>query len=733
MGLVSSRGLTRWRAWPVAGALLLAFGSCRAIAGLHDVTYVASDGACATPALPTAGNDRVRLVNAGTQGSPSDFCIRASGTSDWGTSVFATGGPSCQFGLGYAQATVPFAAPAATIDVKAIPAQSSCDAAATSELDGVVLAAPDAAAPLVTTLVRYGGGSNAEHISALVEDPPGSRQSERLRVVNALSSGQPINFGPSAASSLPTTVTASFPVPIPPGGVEPPATSAPGLGAVDDAGYLVTVSTEVHFGADFQGNPNALFTIATPAGGDVQSLYAMGDSTDAQHAIRGLLCEDAPPTGGGDAGTGSILASCVLSALPDLIVDTFNIGLYGAFAPFNDERRAAVTQAVAAASADLMCVVEADLDSDKEAIADAAQSNFPYTYFVKTDLDTLPTDPTDANGQTPPLPTAPPCAGIDPTILASIFQCSAQSCATPPDMSGHIETTNCLSTACLGQYVALYQQGAAQNACFDCIIYYETGEAPLSVARSECTTDSRRPFVYEGMNGSEILSRHPLRNTSAYILAGTGFRRTLLYAQVDLGDQTVDFYCGSVITPDIDTDLPYTGNYGHDGTLPDGGTENGWEDEQNLQIGKLIPWIEKTSGASGDRAIIAGDWYSDVGVTDASGQVVLAALAPEVIGKLDRAYGGAFDRAEPPGYVPSCDQCPAPENVLDGNAPPEDVTPTFLLGFSAGSTLDDEFLDQANTVPLTSIPYETAPDGGYGPVSGDYLRSVRLLRPPGTK
>jgi hypothetical protein len=608
--------------------------------------------------------------------------------------------------------------------VKAIPAQATCSAPATSELDGIVADGP-AEPNAVVTVVRLGGGHDREALVRLFEEPAGTdiHQSIRIRLVNAISSGESINLGYASSGSLPATVPmVAYPKPIPPGGVEPATPVIPSYGPVDAQGYLNASELQLSFGVVVDGDNDALFTIVTPAFVDTQSAFAIGDSFDATHPLRGLLCEDAA-TGGGDAG--SVLASCTLSPVPDIVVDTFNVSLNGADSPFNDQRPQAIADGIAKRTSDLMCVLEALPNSTRDAIVKAAAPHFPYAYFVTTDPDTPATDATNAAGQVPPAPTGPPCAGVDPTAVSNIFQCTTAKCATPPDATGHIQTANCLSRACLFDYAALYQTGPQNNACFDCIIYYVTTDASMAHAQQACTMDPRPPLAFDGMNGTLMLSRYPLSGMKAYVLPATGYRRVWLSAEVQLGHQSLDFYCGYSSSSIIDSQLPYTGNYGKDGP-----SENGWEDEQDLQISKIVPWIQKTSSASGNRAILAGDWHSTIEVMDAQGGVVLGSLAPEVIHALDKTYGGPFTRADPAGYTPFCTYCPAPQNAYNtGGITPEDFTPTFLLGFPPGSTTYESYWATENVVTVTAVPYLPAPPGGKGPLSEYYGRSVHLVRP----
>jgi hypothetical protein len=710
----------------VSGVALLMVGGCRGIAGLRDLGY-APDAGCVSPSLPTSGNGQVRVANLSTEPGETDFCIRTSGAAGWGSPVFATGGPSCQLGLAYAQVTIPFATTAGTIDVKAIPAGASCDATGTSEADGIHVGSAGAS---VVSLVRFGGGSIAERIVALPEEPGGTPEgvNEHLRIVNALSGGSAINIGVASSPSLPATLAAGqLASPIQPGQA---AAGASAFWRFDSFGYSNSPDTGFPVGVAPAGQSNALFVASTATGADQQTLFSIGDTaaTDALHRVKGLMCEDrALPS-----SSSPMLARCSLTALPSLGVDTVNVSLYGNNGPFESERRPYIYAAIAARTTDLTCLVETSRDSDKAGIAQAAKARFPYSYYVQTTLATQPTDPETVDGGTPPAPSSPPCAGVDPTAVTSPLQCVAQQCTNTGTESGVIATTNCLSAgACGAKFLELYRTGSAQDACFDCLLYDLTSGTTVSQAQQECTQRTAQPFAFEGMTSSMILSHYPLSHQQAYILPGTGFRHAVLYAQVELEDQSVDFYCAQLISPFIDTSLPYTGNYGQDGTvtLADGGhaMENGWQDEQDLQVRRAIEFIQKTSGGSKLPAIIAGDWHTSPRVAQPDAGVPAESLSPEVLAALE----GAFLSEEPMGYVDTCNDCPAPLNPYNGNETPADFSHTFLLGFPGGSIVQDQYWDTSNgAVPITGIQYEPAPASGTGPLWEYYPRLVYVVRPP---
>jgi hypothetical protein len=227
-----------------------------------------------------------------------------------------------------------------------------------------------------------------------------------------------------------------------------------------------------------------------------------------------------------------------------------------------------------------------------------------------------------------------------------------------------------------------------------------------------------------------MLSHYKLSNQTAFILPGTGYRRAVLYAQVELEDQNVDFYCTQLITPILESTLPYVGNYGK--TVVDGSTviENGWEDEQDLQVEKAIAFIKNNS--QGRPAIVAGDWHATQQLNGDAG-VILGSLSPEVVAKLDSAQGagasrGAFVRAEPTPYTPTCNYCPAPANPYNVGIVPEDFTPTYLYNFPSNSTLEDSLWGQDLVVNIVGTPDDPW-NQGPGPISEFYGRFVRIVRP----
>jgi hypothetical protein len=708
----------------------------------------------------------------------TDFCIRTSGSA-WGRPVFRDGGNDflCQGngtssqpgGLSYGQSTIPFAVPAGKIDVKAIPAGSTCAAAATSELDGVAVPTKGA-----ITLMRYAGGvSSPEKISALPEEASAAVGSTSVRVVNALSGGESINVGFASGATLPATITTQlFTTPIPPGA--DPSAQKTQVGPVDSFGYLQLIPQVFHLAASYSTDAanNAITLYGLPQNVDVATFYVLGDPKDTsnKHPVTGLYCEDTQSVFGSgtfDAGTvdaggfdtqdAKLLAQCTFAPLSDLSIDMVNASLYGANAPFEDQRRSQLIADVAARTSDIICVVEADdLNLDRAALASAAKANnaqggpgqFQYSYMVTTTGATPPSNPSDVPAVAP---STPPCGGIVPAgLVDNVYTCVEQKCSTvsggDPNGTGILNgTTQCLSAECITPFGELYTYPLQYNEppgslryqedyCFDCTVYYFTSEETFATGKNDCTQNSAPPFAYDGQTPSMILSHYPLVNTSSYNFPSTGYRRAILKAQVQLENQTIDFFCGQLISPLIDSSLPYTGNYGSD-ALADGGQANGWEQEQDLQAQEGLKWIQAQIKADGLPAIVAMDLHSDDPGSSAAEDGGLAPISPEVFDLFSAAVTPAsglpaLAPATVPGSPPGCDYCPAPENVYNAGTPPYEFMHAYLSGFPQNATEAETLWGNDNSeVTLTSGPDQPAPPGGTGPIFEYYAHNYTILRP----
>lgn len=388
----------------------------------------------------------------------------------------------------------------------------------------------------------------------------------------------------------------------------------------------------------------------------------------------------------------------------DLTVETFNVGLAGAFVPAEQARRQPLSEAIAASDADVLCLQEVWTQSDKDMIIEAAAANFPYAVAFEHDLDTEVDDPSDQNGDIPPVATTPPCgAEALQTSLDNALTCLVENCNTDPGSEdGQATSTDCAQASCIGQVAALLVGNAESLRCYGCLAVNLPTEN-FGEIRNLCTAEINADLAFRGQSGVAILSRYPLSNARDIVLPGTWNRRVIAVATVELPNSAqVDVYCNH-LTPIFDsTAFPYTGPYG-EGSVND----LGWANEQTLQARKLAAHVEAETGEG--RAIIMGDFNASRAANGlvAEGEATLDVLE------------GALTPAVVAGFTPVCTYCA--ENPITGSSDSLWIDHIFLFNIDASAVVSTE-----RTYTENSVPFE----GGSVPLSDHYgLRSVVTIQP----
>jgi hypothetical protein len=319
------------------------------------------------------------------------------------------------------------------------------------------------------------------------------------------------------------------------------------------------------------------------------------------------------------------------------------------------------------------------------------------------------------------------------------YNCLLNYCGTTTDPKTAVlnESTQCLSQNCslplakllhVGQVASDGADIAADQQCLNCIIItVNDGITTLGASQTQCNTVSASPFAFSGQTASMILSKYPIASTASYVLPSTSFRRVVLKAQIQLEDQNVDFFCTQLSGPTVPL-LPYVGNYGKS---TDDGSENGWEDEQNLQAKRAIAWMQSEADKDGVAAVITGDWDSSPGTTTGDGGVGLTAISPEVLALFDASYnkGGPFAAAVPPGYAPVCDYCSVDQNPYNKQSETYQLFRTYIYKFPQNAALSEALWGTTPDIPIQSTKFDPAPPGGLGTISEYFPHNVVLLRP----
>ncbi len=502
--------------------------------------------------------------------------------------------------------SIPFTAPSTDVDVKMIAAGGTCSSTALTETTGLKLAATG-----VTTLVRVGGNGVPQKIEALPEQatPPATGSSVRFLHVMPGFGQLDVGLGPANVTNLPTTLETPFlTAPVSFGQVPPTGENTLEGKAVQADGYVPVLQSTFHFVAAVHGTSpeNALLIWnVMPQNGSQFTLYMAGVQRDNSHPPRGFACNEAnpPPPATVDAynnpNANPLLVNCTPTTLSGISVDVFTTSLYGPNSPAFSDREQAIEQTtmgqnpVFSRNSDIMCFSELDFPQDIQALitgggpADAGSGpgRFPYNYWVQTTVSTPATDPTDINGNTPAPPAAAPCANpMLATDLQKLFTCMEANCDTSPGQgAGTLPgSTACLSNSCSGEF-APFLLNSANNGCFDCIIDYVASDQEYVTAQTACETGVQQPYGFNGQLSNLILSRYPLKNQAAFILPSSQYRQGVLYSQVELEDQTIDFYCGFFTSTLVAGDLPYVGNYGNDGDPNSVNSGGAYANEQLLQ------------------------------------------------------------------------------------------------------------------------------------------------------
>ncbi|MEM7435810.1 MAG: endonuclease/exonuclease/phosphatase family protein [Myxococcota bacterium] len=381
------------------------------------------------------------------------------------------------------------------------------------------------------------------------------------------------------------------------------------------------------------------------------------------------------------------------SGSEEVVVETFNLALAGAFIPFEDERRGPLANAIAEAEADILCLQEVWTQADKDMIASAASDNYPHIAQFEDNLDTPIDDPTDQNGEIPPPPTSPPCpdivAGDDPeeTIedqMNAAIDCVRDRCSTiPGDENGQTTSTECAEEMCFAEVANLILGGPQQQECYACLAT-QLPTSTFAEIRSSCPVNPNQNVAFEGQNGVMILSRFPLENETNWVIPGTWNRRVILSARAMLeGGGSLDIYCNH-LTPIFDgAAFPYTGDYG-DGMIG----AAGWEAEQRLQAEKLIDYVEETSGET--PAVIMGDMNTGRAFPDED-------IVAEGVGTLD-LLETVFTPAYTSDYQPACTFCST--NPVAGAATSVWIDHIFTFNLSADSVTATERTFDEDVVPV---------------------------------
>jgi endonuclease/exonuclease/phosphatase family metal-dependent hydrolase len=383
----------------------------------------------------------------------------------------------------------------------------------------------------------------------------------------------------------------------------------------------------------------------------------------------------------------------------DVAIDTFNLYLAGAFAPYEAERRQPIIDAVAAMDSDIVCIQEAWRKSDKDAIVAGAKGRFPYAVSFDDTLATALNDPQDQNGKVPAAPTAPPCAAQEQLDkLNVVLDCVKEKCSTIPGSDEGMTTdTGCVVKECVSAAAALLYGNTADLKCYGCAATQLPTDT-LKTIKEKCTTNPNAGLAFDGQAGVMLLSKFPLEGAEQWVIPGTWNRRVILRATAKLsGGLSVDVYCNHLPSVFYQPAFPYTGDYG----LGDQSSK-GWENELMLDAQKLVAWVQTRSGSN--RAVILGDF-------NASPEMKDYAIEPDGAAAYDYLKS-QFTEAVPADFKPKCTYCGKGENFLAGPMGPNTwIDHIFVKNIpaTAAKSYERRFTQAVVAVPASDAGADAGP------------------------
>lgn len=270
----------------------------------------------------------------------------------------------------------------------------------------------------------------------------------------------------------------------------------------------------------------------------------------------------------------SIIALVSLAACPDEDVTptsftavTYNGGLAVGFVSAAEERSSATIQAVAALSADVVCVQEFWTPDHVNVLATATASAFPHALFMDPDVGTV--GPAG-------------CTVADTEELLGCVETAGCDQVCGDDLIG------CVLANCAVEFTAMADVAPACSGCVQANVGAELNQI-VSTCRAESTE-----FAFGGAFGIGLLSKHPIISQDEVILDSTTNRRGLLYAEVNVPNLgSVHVVCTHLTA--VFSAIPYPKATGS------------WEEEQLAQVNALNTLVDAKAGADG-RVVVLGDF-----------------------------------------------------------------------------------------------------------------------------
>ncbi|MEE2744689.1 MAG: endonuclease/exonuclease/phosphatase family protein [Bdellovibrionota bacterium] len=268
----------------------------------------------------------------------------------------------------------------------------------------------------------------------------------------------------------------------------------------------------------------------------------------------------------------------VVSNIKELKLLSYNLGLAHGYVPYAEARLPKLTEELKKSDADILCFQEVWKAEDRTKIINSLKSKYPYSVSA----------PTKQHHRKTGWFSGPACRVRDLFGDGKFISCILTTCS---GKSGE-EKSRCINNDCRP---ALESLTKSNRNCAESLMA-SVGQNEIKVILNLTNPFKMAPrFSYEGAVGTMIFSKYPFKKSGYIDMANkaTLTNRGALYASVQLNGKEHFVGC-THLTANLIVSAPYPNDPPY--KKGDVEFENGWENENYFQMGKILEEFKNMAG-----------------------------------------------------------------------------------------------------------------------------------------